>query len=117
MSVAATTVVKTIEKTSATTAGGGQAQPASGSEEEGRHGSTRVLPALSGERSERRPRGNIRYDRHRVERHHRGRDSRERHPRDRPSTGPRWERIKIKSGSSVLGLSPLAKTRTFQSQA
>ena len=45
------------------TADGGQAQPASGSEEERRHGSTGVLPALSGERSERRPRGNIWYDR------------------------------------------------------
>ncbi|CAM9800908.1 unnamed protein product, partial [Ascophyllum nodosum] len=73
------------------TADGGQARPASGSEEEGRHGSTGVLPALSGERSERRPRGNIR-----VECHQRGRDSRERHPRDRPSTGPRWERREIK---------------------
>ena len=80
----------------ATTADGRQAQPASGSEEEGRHGSTGVLPALSGERSGRKPRGNIRYDRHRVERHQRGRNSRERHPRDRPSTGPRWERRKIK---------------------
>ena len=69
------------------TADGGQAQPASGCEEEGLHGSTGVLPALSGERSERRPRGNIR-----VEFHQRGRDSRERHPCDRPSTGPRWER-------------------------
>ena len=54
------------------TADGGQAQPASGSEEEGRHGSIGVLPALSGERSERRPRGNIWYDRHRVKRHQRG---------------------------------------------
>ena len=82
------------------TADGGQAQPASGSEEEGRHGSrhgsTGVLPALSGEGSERRPRGNIWYDRHRVKRHQRGRDSRERHPRDRPSTGPRWDRREIK---------------------
>ena len=71
--------MKIVVKTPATTADGGQAQPASGSEEEGRHGSTGVLPALSGERSERRPCGNIWYDRHRVKRHHRGRDSRERH--------------------------------------
>ena len=47
------------------------------------------------------PRRNIRYDRHRVERHQRGRDSRKRHPRDRPSTGPRWEE---KKGSSALAL-------------
>ena len=60
------------------------------------------------------PRRNIRYDRHRVERRHRGRDSRERHPRDRPSTGPKWEE---KSGSFVLALSSLAKIRTSQSQA
>ena len=113
MGVAARTVVKIIKKTPATTAGGGQAQPASGSEGEGRHGSTSVLPALSGERSERKPRRNIRYEHPRVERHHRGRDSRDRHPRDRPSTGPRWEE---KNGSSVLALSPLARTRTWQSQ-
>ena len=35
------------------------------------------VPALSGERSEQRPRGNIWYDRHRVKRRQRGRDSRE----------------------------------------
>ena len=35
------------------------------------------------------PRRSTRYDSHRVERHQGGRDSRERHPRDRPSTGPR----------------------------
>ena len=75
MGVAAWTVVKIVVKTPPTTADGGQAQPASGSEKEGRHGSTGVLLALSGERSERRPRGNIR-----VECHQRGRDSRERHP-------------------------------------
>ena len=69
------------------TADGGQAQPASGCEEEGLHGSTGVLPALSGERSEQRPRVNIK-----VEFYQRGRDSRERHPCDRPSKGPRWER-------------------------
>ena len=40
MGVAARTVVKIIKKTPATTAGGGQAQPASCSEEEGRHGPT-----------------------------------------------------------------------------
>ena len=63
-----------------------------------RPGRTRSSPESA--RSE-GPRRNIRYDRHKVERHQRGRDSRERyqrgrdsrerHPRDRPSTGPRWE--------------------------
>ena len=73
----------------------------------------RPRPSPESARSE-GPRRNIRYDRHRVERHQRGRDSRERHPRDRPFTGPRWEET---NGSSVLALSFLAKIRTPQSQA
>ena len=60
----------------------------------------RARPPPESARSE----GPRRQDSHRVERHQRGRDSRERHqrgrdsrerhPRDRPSTGPRWERRK-----------------------
>ena len=48
----------------------------------------RARPSPESARSE-GPRRNIMYNRHRVERHQRGRDSRECHPRDRPSTGPR----------------------------
>ena len=66
----------------------------------------RARPSPESARSE-GSRRNIMYDRHRVERHHLGRDSRERHPRDRPSTEPRWEE---KNGNSVL-------KRTSPSQA
>ena len=73
----------------------------------------RARPPPESARSE-GPRRNITYHHHRVERQHRGRDSRERHLRDRPSTGPRWEE---KNGSPLLALSSLTKIRTSQSQA
>ena len=112
MGVAARTVVKIMRKTPATTAGGagtGSKRQRGGWTawiDQGAPGPFRralgakALVGTSGA--------------NRVERRQRGRDSRECHPRNRPSTVPKW---KEKNGCSVLALSSLAKIRTSQSQA